>query len=82
MHHMLSGQSPFAGDTASDSMAAVLTREPPRLTEVPAALADIVSKALQKDTRQRYRSANDLLRDLKTLKQESDVQDNFDRRAE
>jgi serine/threonine protein kinase len=54
MHHMLSGQSPFAGDTVSDMLAAVLTREPRRLTEVPAGLADIVSKTLQKDTRQRY----------------------------
>ena len=46
MHHMLSGQSPFAGDTVSDALAAVLTREPRRLTEVPAGLADIVSKTL------------------------------------
>ena len=82
MHHMLSGQSPFAGDTVSDALAAVLTREPRRLTEVPAGLADIVSKALQKDTRHRYRSAKDLLRDLKAFKQESDVQDSVDRRAE
>ena len=81
MHHMLSGQSPFAGDTASDSMAAVLTREPPWLTEAPAGLADIVSKALQKDTRHRYRSARDLLNDLKAFRQESDFQDNTDRRA-
>ena len=29
MHHLLSGQSPFAGDTVSDALAAVLTREPP-----------------------------------------------------
>ena len=81
MHHMLSGQSPFAGDTVSDALAAVLTREPRRLTEVPAGLADIVSKTLQKDTRHRYRSAKDLLRDLKAFRQESDVQDNVDRRA-
>ena len=82
MHHMLSGQSPFAGDTVSDALAAVLTREPPRLTEVPAALADIVSKTLQKDTRHRYRSAKDLLRDLRAFRHESDVQDSVDRRAE
>ena len=67
MHHMLSGQSPFAGDTVSDALAAVLTREPRRLTEVPAGLADIVSKTLQKDTRHRYRSAKDLLRDLRVI---------------
>lgn len=82
MHHMLSGQSPFAGDTVTDMLAAVLTREPRRLTEVPAGLADIVSKMLQKDTRQRYRSARDLLRDLRAFRQESDLQDNLDRRSE
>ena len=82
MHQMLSGQSPFAGDTVSDALAAVLTREPRRLTEVPAGLADIVSKTLQKDTRHRYRSAKDLLRDLRAFRQESDVQDSLDRRAE
>ena len=81
MHHLLSGQSPFAGDTVSDALAAVLTREPPRLTEVPAALADIVTKTLQKDTRDRYRSIKDLLRDLRAFRQESDVQDSVDRRA-
>ena len=81
MHHLLSGQSPFAGDTVSDALAAVLTREPRRLTEVPAGLADIVSKALQKDTRHRYHSAKDLLRDLESFRQESYVQDNVDRRA-
>jgi serine/threonine protein kinase len=82
MHYMLSGQSPFAGDTVSDMLAAVLTREPRRLTEVPAGLADIVSKTLQKDTRQRYRSAEDLLRDLRAFRQESDLQDNLRRRSE
>ena len=50
MHHMLSGQSPFAGDTVSDVLAAVLTREPRRLTEVPSGLADIVSRTLKPGT--------------------------------
>ena len=67
MHQMLSGESPFAGDTVSDALAAVLTREPRRLTEVPAAFADIVSRTLQKATRDRYGSAKDLLRDLTVI---------------
>ena len=82
MHHMLTGQSPFAGDTVSDVLAAVLTTEPRRLTEVPAGLADIVSKTLQKDRRLRYRSARDLLRDLKAFREASDFQDSLDRRSE
>ena len=81
MHHMVSGQSPFAGGTLSDVLAAVLTREPRRLTEVPAGLADIVTRMLQKDTRQRYRSARDLLHDLKAFRQESDVHETLDHRS-
>jgi non-specific serine/threonine protein kinase len=82
MHHMLTGVSPFAGDTVSDVLAAVLTREPRRLTEVPSGLADIVSKTLQKDTRHRYRSARDLLHDLEAFRRESDLRDSLDRRSE
>jgi serine/threonine-protein kinase len=79
LHHVLSGQSPFAADTVSDALVAVLTKEPRRLTEVPSGLADIVSRMLQKDTRQRYRSAQELLRDLKAFR-EADGRDHVDRR--
>ena len=81
MNHMLTGQSPFAGDTVSDALAAVLTREPQRLTDVPEGLADIVAKTLQKDTRHRYQSARDLLRDLRAFKEESAFQDSLVRRS-
>ena len=45
-------------------------------------MADIVGKTFQKDTHQRYRSARDLLRDLKAFRQASDFQDSLDRRSE
>ena len=35
LYEMLSGVSPFAADTVSDVIAAVLTREPPPLADVP-----------------------------------------------
>ncbi len=50
LYELLSGRSPFAAGTVADVLAAVLTREPPRLTGVPSKVADVVSRALQKDS--------------------------------
>ncbi|HEY9232310.1 MAG TPA: serine/threonine-protein kinase, partial [Blastocatellia bacterium] len=74
LYEMLSGRMPFAGATASDVIAAVLTVEPPPLVtstpEVPAELQRIVSKALRKDRERRYQTSKDLLLDLQSLQQE------------
>jgi serine/threonine-protein kinase len=73
IHEMLTGQVPFAGETASDVIAAVLEREPQPLVsqgeEIPE-LKRIVSKALRKDREERYQTIRDMLVDLKSLKQE------------
>jgi serine/threonine-protein kinase len=74
LYEMLSGVSPFAADTVSDVIAAVLTREPPPLADVPPGLAAIISKALQKDKARRYQTATDLQRDLAGVKHELDAQ--------
>jgi protein kinase-like protein len=70
LYELLSGASPFAADTVSDVIVAVLTREPSRLTDVPPKLAAVVSKALQKDRSRRYETATELLRDLTDVKQD------------
>jgi len=67
LYELLSGRSPFAAGTLADVLAAVLTREPPRLTGVPSKLADVVSKAMQKDQSRRYQRATELLHDLKQV---------------
>ena len=72
LYELLSGTSPFAAGTATDIIVAVLTREPPPLTAVPPAVADIVSRALQKDRAQRYATAAELLLDLTNAKQALD----------
>jgi serine/threonine-protein kinase len=72
LYLLLSGRSPFAADTISDVIAAVLTREPAPLTNVPPRLAAVVSKALQKDRSRRYATAADVLRDLTIAKQDLD----------
>jgi eukaryotic-like serine/threonine-protein kinase len=75
LYAMLSGVSPFAADTVSDVIVAVLTREPPPLTDVPPRLAGIVGKALQKDKARRYQTAADLQRELTEVKHELDAHD-------
>ena len=79
LYEMLSGASPFSGETASDVLAAVLTKEPDKLRGVPVALEKIVSKTLQKDKRQRYQTAKELLQDLKEIKQELELQSHLER---
>jgi TolB-like protein/Flp pilus assembly protein TadD len=68
LYELLSGRSPFAGGTVADVLAAVLTREPPRLTAVPPKLAGVVTRAMQKDRSQRYQTAAEVLRDLNELR--------------
>jgi serine/threonine-protein kinase len=70
LYELLSGTSPFAGATVTDTIVAVLTREPARLSDVPPALANVVSKALQKDKARRYQSASELLRDLRIVERD------------
>ena len=73
--YMTAGRPPFQGRYAAerrDSTSA--DSRPPDLAELrpdlPAELCDIVSKLLAKKPRDRYRSAADLLRDLRLLKVE------------
>ncbi len=74
LYEMLSGASPFKGETVSDVIAAVLTKEARPLANVPPELAAIVQKSLQKDKQKRYQTAKDLLDDLKEVKQELEIQ--------
>ncbi|HEX8282478.1 MAG TPA: protein kinase [Pyrinomonadaceae bacterium] len=86
LYEMAAGAPPFAGPTASDVMAAVLSREPAPLSEradgVPAELERIVTKALAKDREERYRTAKDLGLDLRRLKQRLEFEAELRRKAE
>jgi serine/threonine protein kinase len=71
-YEMLSGSPPFGGETPSDIIAAILTREPPppkELTE-PEFQNLVWTRALAKDRELRYQSAHELLRDLQEIKRE------------
>jgi serine/threonine protein kinase/Tol biopolymer transport system component len=78
LYEMVAGRVPFAGETTSDVIVAVLDREPPPLPggphEAPLELQRILRKALRKDKEERYQTVKDLLVDLKALKQEVDFE--------
>ena len=76
LYEMVSGKSPFAGPTMSDTMASVLTREPKPLSASGVSAGEpldrILLKALSKDPRQRYQSMADMAVDLRHLRRELD----------
>jgi serine/threonine protein kinase len=59
LYEMVSGKRPFDGDTAIDVVAAVLTKDPPPLSQldVPPALERIVARCLEKSPDKRFQSA-------------------------
>ncbi|HMV84364.1 MAG TPA: protein kinase [Blastocatellia bacterium] len=69
LYEMIAGRSPFADQSASDVMAAILHREPAplstRSSEVTPELERIVHKALAKDRAERYQSSKELQTDLR-----------------
>lgn len=78
LYEMVAGRVPFAGETTSDVIVAVLDREPQLLPggphETPLELQRILRKALRKDKEERYQTIKDLLVDLRALKQEVDFE--------
>ena len=62
LFEMLTGQSPFAGETASDTIAATLERDPPWSllpTAVSPRIRELLERCLAKDPRQRLRDIGD-----------------------
>ena len=84
IYEMVTGCLPFAGQTSSEVLAAILSdKEPQPLArysrEVPAELERIVSKALRKNMNERYQTIKDMLLDLQTLKQELEFERKLER---
>jgi eukaryotic-like serine/threonine-protein kinase len=75
LYEMLAGRRPFEGATASDVMAATLTKEPVPLVEivpeVPITLWRIARRCLEKEPERRFQSAADLAFALEALKDSS-----------
>jgi predicted Ser/Thr protein kinase len=70
LHEMLSGARPFEGETAVDTMQAILREEAPDLpSTVPAGVRQVVAHCLEKDPAHRFQSARDLSFALRALAQ-------------
>jgi hypothetical protein len=71
LFEMLTGRRAFRGESAADTLAAVLTEDPPRMSEsnpeVAPTLERVVLHCLEKDPAARFHSANDLAFALDTL---------------
>src|SRR5712671_1489277 len=71
LYEMISGKRAFHGETAADTMSAILKEEVPELSEtarnVPPGLDRIVRHCLEKSPTQRFHSAGDMAFDLEAL---------------
>jgi serine/threonine protein kinase len=74
LYEMLTGKAPFDGETVTDTLSSIISKEPPPIISVaphlPRELQRIVQKTLKKKRDQRYQSTRDLLGDLKELRDE------------
>jgi serine/threonine protein kinase len=73
LYELITGEAAFAAPTPTDTMVAVLEREPRPMrsfrADVPEELARIVSKMLAKDRDERFQTVKDVAIDLKRLRQ-------------
>jgi len=71
LHEMITGKRAFQGETAADTMSAILKEETPDLSatarNVPPGLERIVQHCLEKNPAQRFQSAGDLAFGLEAL---------------
>jgi len=78
VYEMVAGIPPFLGDTPSDCIASILTTEPPPLSgvlpDVPLKLEAILQKALRKDRDERYQTIEEMLADLRNLREELEAE--------
>jgi eukaryotic-like serine/threonine-protein kinase len=71
LYEMLSGRRAFKGDSAVETMSAILKEDPPELSDTNKNLSDglerLVRHCLEKAPAQRFQSARDLAYDLEAL---------------
>ena len=76
LYEMATGSLPFSGSTPAVIFNGILSTTPPPATELnprlPAAMENLLSKALEKDPDLRYQAAGELRADLKRMKRDLD----------
>lgn len=72
LYEMATGKAPFSGATNADTLAAVLSQEPPppsaQRADIPRELDQLILRCLKKDREQRIASAEQLYTELKNLR--------------
>jgi serine/threonine-protein kinase len=71
LYEMVAGRRPFSGNSAAETMSAVLTEDPPAIADsvetAPVELERVIQRCLAKSPAQRFQSAHDLAFVLKGL---------------
>jgi eukaryotic-like serine/threonine-protein kinase len=77
LYEMISGRHPFETDNVTETIAAILMRDPLPLDQfrpgIPMNLQFIVTKTLSKDRQTRYQTVAAVLRDLRDVKVQPDI---------
>ena len=73
IHELTTGKPAFDGETAIDTLSAILHHEPPPVTKsnarAPVQLADIIKRLLAKSADERHSSTRELARELRMLRE-------------
>lgn len=76
VYEMIAGRRAFTGDTAADTMTAILKEEPPGITEartgIRPELERVIVRCLEKKPEQRFQSAPDLAFTLRSILADSE----------
>ena len=76
LYEMLAGRPPFEGETATNVIAAISESDPQPLKQaapiVPLALQSVVDRSLRKDPAERYQTAEEMLSELRAIKEKAD----------
>jgi eukaryotic-like serine/threonine-protein kinase len=74
LYELITGRRPFGGETWHHTIVAITDAEPPPIARdvqgAPAALQEIIDRALAKDRERRYQTARALLTDVQSLQGE------------
>ena len=85
LYEMLTGMVPFAGETMTDVLSSIISIEPQPVTtlapHLPKELQRIVQKTLRKKRDLRYQTTQDLLVDLKDLRDELQLEAKLEQTA-
>ena len=83
IYEMLTGRSPFTGETRADVFVNILQGEPPPIIEhrqdTPAELSRILARTLRKNKDERYQMASELAVDLKKLQKSLEFEAELER---